>query len=177
MDLRVEKTENGIKNAFLELRSKKALEKITVKELCEKAHINKSTFYAHYQDIYALSDRMETEVVKNITDNILALNPAADSFSTFTKEFTYAFVSQSSLINILFSGKQRNHLASRIEESIKEMFFRKYPERREDLRWNVILSYSIQGAYWAFQGNRRYDVNKVIAVISSIAEGVGKLLE
>lgn len=44
MDLRIEKTERGIKNAFIELRSKKALEKITVKELCESAMINKSTF-------------------------------------------------------------------------------------------------------------------------------------
>ena len=31
MDLRIEKTERGIKNAFIELRSRKPLEKITVK--------------------------------------------------------------------------------------------------------------------------------------------------
>ena len=53
MDLRVEKTEKAIKNAFIELRSQKPLEKITVKELCAEARINKSTFYSHYQDIYA----------------------------------------------------------------------------------------------------------------------------
>ena len=32
MDLRIEKTERGIKNAFIELRSRKPLEKITVKD-------------------------------------------------------------------------------------------------------------------------------------------------
>ena len=64
MDLRIEKTERGIKNAFIELRSRKPLEKITVKELCESARINKSTFYAHYKDIYDLSDAMEEEVVQ-----------------------------------------------------------------------------------------------------------------
>ena len=63
MDIRMEKTENAIKNAFMELRSKKPLEKITVKELCALACINKSTFYAHYEDIYALSDTLETETV------------------------------------------------------------------------------------------------------------------
>ena len=36
MDIRVVKTKNSIINAFLELRSQKAIEKITVKELCEK---------------------------------------------------------------------------------------------------------------------------------------------
>lgn len=41
MDKRITKTKRSIINAFLELRSKKAIEKITVKELCEKAEINK----------------------------------------------------------------------------------------------------------------------------------------
>ena len=40
MDLRTEKTRRSIINAFLELRAKKPLEKITVKELSEKAEIN-----------------------------------------------------------------------------------------------------------------------------------------
>ena len=70
MDLRIEKTERGIKNAFIELRSRKPLEKITVKELCESARINKSTFYAHYKDIYDLSDAMEEEVVQSIANSI-----------------------------------------------------------------------------------------------------------
>ena len=59
MDIRTEKTENAIKSAFLELRAKRPLEKITVKELCALARINKSTFYTHYQDIYALSEKLE----------------------------------------------------------------------------------------------------------------------
>ena len=37
MDLRVEKTKGSIVNAFLSLRAKKPLEKITVKELCQLA--------------------------------------------------------------------------------------------------------------------------------------------
>ena len=44
MDIRIEKTERAIRNAFLELRAAKPLEKITVKELCSLACINKSTF-------------------------------------------------------------------------------------------------------------------------------------
>ena len=41
MDIRIEKTERAIRNAFLELRAAKPLEKITVKELCSLACINK----------------------------------------------------------------------------------------------------------------------------------------
>ena len=60
MDIRIEKTKTALHNTFLELRSRKPLEKITIKELCEKAQINKSTFYSHYKDIYDLSDQLET---------------------------------------------------------------------------------------------------------------------
>ena len=36
MDIRIEKTRQSIINAFIELRSHKELERITIKELCEK---------------------------------------------------------------------------------------------------------------------------------------------
>ena len=38
-------------NAFLELLEKKELAYITVKEICEKAGVNRSTFYLHYETI------------------------------------------------------------------------------------------------------------------------------
>ena len=68
MDLRTKKTRQSIFNAFLELRARCPLEKITVKELCAKAVIHKSTFYAHYQDLYDLADTLETEVEMCIRD-------------------------------------------------------------------------------------------------------------
>ena len=48
MDLRIQKTRAAIKSAFLELRRKKPIEKITVTELAKLAEINKATFYLHY---------------------------------------------------------------------------------------------------------------------------------
>ena len=49
IDLRVVKTKENITHSFLELLEKKSIEKITVKELCEKARISRNTFYQHYQ--------------------------------------------------------------------------------------------------------------------------------
>ena len=60
MDKRIEKTKKSIKNAFMELRAKKPLEKISVKELCDLAYINKSTFYSHYEDIHAFCTLLKT---------------------------------------------------------------------------------------------------------------------
>ncbi len=59
MDLRIVKTKNQIKQAFLALRNKYSLEKIKVKDICELAMINKTTFYKHYVDSFALADELE----------------------------------------------------------------------------------------------------------------------
>ena len=70
MDIRVRKTEAAIKGAFMELRAQRPVEKISVKELCRLAQINKSTFYAHYADIYALSDAIQAEAIAFVLGTI-----------------------------------------------------------------------------------------------------------
>ena len=70
MDIRITKTRKSIADAFLELRARKPIEKITVKELCEKAQINKSTFYTHYRDIYDLSETLEEQFAQQIVGSL-----------------------------------------------------------------------------------------------------------
>lgn len=60
-DLRVQKSIKAIRKAFTELIVKKDYEKITVKELCEVAMINKKTFYQYYKDVDALLDEIQSE--------------------------------------------------------------------------------------------------------------------
>ena len=60
MDIRIARTDRAIEQAFMELREKNPLEKIKIKDLCAMACINKSTFYAHYEDIYALANEIAT---------------------------------------------------------------------------------------------------------------------
>lgn len=172
MDIRTVKTEQAIKNAFTLLRSKKELEKITVKELCTEARINKSTFYSHYADLYALSDTLEGEVVDSITKGVLHPEYFEENPAEFTRELFYAYFAQNSLITILFSGKQRNHLAERIERSIKELIFEKYPEYRDNVTKNVILSYCIQGGYHAYAGNPQCDVNQLVDIIGALTGSI-----
>ena len=50
-DRRTRRTKKLLTDAFLELLSSKKLNEITIKELCDKADINRGTFYLHYQDM------------------------------------------------------------------------------------------------------------------------------
>ena len=151
MDLRIEKTEKAVRNAFMELRAGKPLEKISVKELCQRARINKSTFYAHYSDIYALSETLERETVLSIVNSIPDLKAhSARNPDAFTRALCLAFLSNISLIRVLFAGKEQNHLGSQLERELKKVIYRRYPRYEGDPEKEVLLSYCIQGAYHAY---------------------------
>lgn len=63
---RVRMTKRLMKDALLELLEVKPLEKITVTDVCAAADVNRSSFYAHYQDIHALLRELEDEVLEHI---------------------------------------------------------------------------------------------------------------
>ena len=171
MDLRIEKTKKSIRNAFIELRTNKPLEKITVKELCALACINKSTFYSHYEDIYALSEAMEQETVASIISGIDHLKDYTfENSDVFSRELCLAFMSQISLIRILFSGKEQNHFGNRLDCELKKVIFRKYPQYRHDTEKNILFSYCIQGAYHAYLNNPEADTQTLVQTIGRITQ-------
>ena len=54
--------------AFLALLDKKNFAYITVKEICEAAGVNRSTFYLHYADIYDMLCKIEEELIQEIEE-------------------------------------------------------------------------------------------------------------
>lgn len=169
MDRRIEKTKESICAAFVELRARKALERISVKELCVLARINKSTFYAHYKDIYDLSEQIESEIISGIIAGISIENVFANT-GEFTKSLFLAYSERNSLITSIFSGSRREQLPKRVHAAIKELFFSLHPEYADDVEKNVILTFSVYGGYYAFSENRERGENAVIDAIGGLSE-------
>ncbi|MDL2236913.1 TetR/AcrR family transcriptional regulator [Christensenellaceae bacterium OttesenSCG-928-K19] len=67
LDRRVKYTIMMLKDALVELMQKEHISKISVKALCERADVNRSTFYAHFEDQYDLLHSIEQEAMDNIT--------------------------------------------------------------------------------------------------------------
>jgi AcrR family transcriptional regulator len=56
-DLRVRRTHKLLWEALMTELSQRSFEEITVKEICERAMVHRSTFYKHYEDKYALLEQ------------------------------------------------------------------------------------------------------------------------
>lgn len=70
IDLRIIKTKNLLYQTLLELMKEKMFEEIKVSDICNKALINRSTFYAHYSDKYELLTDCINNLKKSLTEEL-----------------------------------------------------------------------------------------------------------
>lgn len=70
IDRRIKYTKMLLKNSLVELMNEYTISKISVKMLCERADINRSTFYTHYTDQFDLLSKLEQEVIAEIKKQI-----------------------------------------------------------------------------------------------------------
>ena len=75
-DARVRYTCKVFQDAFLDILKEKPISRITVKEVCDKAEINRGTFYKHYQDCYDLLDKIEEEGLREFEKMLASIEAA-----------------------------------------------------------------------------------------------------
>lgn len=124
MDLRIKKTKRAIRSAFFELIREKPLEKITVREIAERAEINKTTFYAHYETVYDLVDQLEQEAVAEVISQLSTVQGLLSAPRDFVREM-YALLSKNQLCTEFFSAPAMAqftaHLRNAILENVKQV--------------------------------------------------------
>ena len=87
------RTKKMIREAFAELiGEKKRISNISVSELAERADIAKSTFYNHYDDVYAVADEMIRELTEGLNSIIDAMEAdKTNDYTTYVKSI-FAFL-------------------------------------------------------------------------------------
>lgn len=175
MDLRIVKTKRSIRNAFLNLLNQKPLEQITVTELAQQAEINKGTFYLHYHDIYDLAHQLQTEVLQDILNSLPQADELLMDLSKFTVTLFHAFYNHQREIDLLFSGNQSSVLPVRIQEELKGYFYERFPQTKKDPKFNIFLSYSVCGGYYAYLENHKtFGLEQVVQTIGEISRSFDK---
>ena len=79
VDVRVIKTKKAIESAFIEILSEKSFTKITIEEICNKANVNRMSFYNHYEDKYDLLN----VIINNVKEALIGkfLHEVGDDIS------------------------------------------------------------------------------------------------
>ncbi|WP_040192488.1 TetR/AcrR family transcriptional regulator [Clostridium culturomicium] len=96
-DRRVRKTKAILRKNLITLMKDKSINSITVKELCEKADINRGTFYLHYKDVFHMLEEIEKELFEEFQDKLLSheISPNKADTKPILQDI-YTFIAQNS---------------------------------------------------------------------------------
>src|SRR6516165_6206151 len=130
-DLRVRRTHKLLWEALMAELSERSIEEITVSDICERAMVDRTTFYKHYEDKYALLE----QGIRQMYDDLLAeeehLPPSAYSVEHpppyFTRLFEHAAHHQQ-FYTLMVCGEGIGHFQKLLREYIAEVVSTKVGE-------------------------------------------------
>lgn len=167
-----------IRKAFIELLSEKDFKKITVTDIVNRADINRSTFYVHYSDIFALVDEIENEIVNrsitlisSIDNHSIFENPVP-----FLKALTEPIEANQELYNLLL----HTDFAQKKLDRTKEVFVNltlNSPEVPNELRHSkmfiVRINFFIGGIINTYQ---QWMQGKIDCTLDEITQEIAALI-
>lgn len=170
MDLRVKKTLINIKKAFFDIKKRKPLDKISVKELSEKAMINKATFYLHYKDIYDLSEKVEKDLIDEMMTEIkkCKLQKNRESYHKMIETVNKTVLSYYDQIIVVFTDNKNSRFVEHFQNSIMEYICTEIPEFRNNDEIKLMISYMLYGTYHILSKSD-YNKERLIKLSSEFA--------
>ncbi|MEY9974731.1 AcrR family transcriptional regulator [Lysinibacillus sp. RC46] len=161
-DRRIIRTKNEIKQAFFSLLSEKNFEAITVRDITERANINRGTFYLHYVDKYNLLEQYENEIFEKFnvildeTTNLeLDVNQFLDERLPVMIRILHVFYEEADFLKLILSpnGDPFFH------EKMRQFFVRYF---------NTFLVNRIDKSKWRFPIELilAYNSNAILGVIT-----------
>ncbi|QHI72853.1 TetR-like C-terminal domain-containing protein [Aminipila terrae] len=176
---RVRETKQKIKEAFLDLYKQKRIEKISIKEITDRAQINRGTFYVYYVDIYDLKEKVEEEAIEEIKEHALPVIKALimrqkiDS-EVLPKEFFYK---EQAILELFFGESAEisaiKKLKKIMQETVVEMFeLQKGIDDSGKIKLKYALEYVASAqlgimAHW-FQNNKELPIEELGEIIEKI---------
>ena len=99
---RVLESKRKIRSSFIKLADQDGIDSVTIKDICDDADINRSTFYMHYEDLPALINEIENDFANRIIEGIRDYQYDTNSASYY-KNFLATIKENADLLFFIFS--------------------------------------------------------------------------
>lgn len=127
-DRRAKYSEMLIRETYLEMLSEMPAEKITVTELCNRADLNRGTFYLHYRDCRELLETLGMELAEKQKARIEGMYASESALQQGMTELISTLFADDLNNRILFSNDKANCF-DLILDYAKEKTLRSWTER------------------------------------------------
>lgn len=178
IDRRKKYTRMVLKESLLEILQKKQLTLVTVKEICERADINRSTFYAHFNDQFDLLFQIEEELINDMISFLEAYSTdkKIEVLETTEKLIEY-FASQKETCLTLLSQNSHSSFEQKVRE-VAEQFIMVNQKDNLDIQsstFKYISAYIISGSIEVMKVWLENDMDtspkEIASLITDLTEG------
>ncbi|MBR3311972.1 MAG: TetR/AcrR family transcriptional regulator [Solobacterium sp.] len=144
---RVRMTKKLIRTALIELMQEKSFSAITIKELCIRADINRTTFYKHYTDQKDVLSEIEAELVDRTMDYMKDVSRDAATID-FIEAFLKYVRTNSDLFKVLFcSGGEHEKMMLSYMQNVLKQLRPNLPEYGSQKQEKYVLSFLMYGSF------------------------------
>ena len=151
-DRRVKRTRQAIRDALIALIRDKGFEAVTVQEIVERADVNRSTFYFHFQDKYDLLEQSNREMLDAFAASLQEPRDTPPpcrlaNMDSATKHFEH-IAANAAYYKVMLREMGIPDFANRLKLAIAEAFYQKLDLMLTD-EHGVTIPRDIQCAYVA----------------------------
>lgn len=175
-------TKQNLIDAFWCLYCEKRIEKITVKEITQKAGYNRGTFYEYFTDIYDVLKQIEESLIPTL-DELPPITIANENMGMPIDMFMKLYEENSKYYSVLLGDNGDPAFVSKLKNSTKPILKQAFSENHglDPIELDFILEYVLSAmigimSYW-FSQDKVLTAEDLIALMHDLMEnGVMKRL-
>lgn len=181
-DLRVARTREAIRSAFTDMICEMDYEQITIKELAERARVNRKTFYLHYDSLDDLLGEMQNEMSDRFMQMIKDLKPPYD-MDKITRAFFLSMEESGKFGERLACSGNYQYINHRMVSAIMRDTWKDENEKAQDpYLQNIVMAYVSQSTLAIYRqwvaDKKRIPLDDIIRItITLVCNGLDALLE
>lgn len=180
LDRRKKYSRMVLKNSLLQLLKEKQFSSITVKEICELADINRSTFYAHYSDQYELLEKIEEEIIDDMNLYLSSYDfNEKDEVLQMTEKIVEYLSTKKDEVHILLNASGDSSFQLKVMEVAKAFITKQWMEfeHMDKELSNYLSTFIISGSVqvmklWLNDGMKKTPKEMAVLITSLINHGV-----
>lgn len=173
-DLRIIKTNNTLYDALINLLKEKTFEEIKVSDICQKALVNRSTFYAHFNDKYELFISLINNLKESLQIELKSIeeNNLKDYYLKMIEVFLNHIEGKEEIYKSILINNRSSIIMDMLYDTITEDINQKITKNDKDVPNEIFTAYYLGaivniGIEW-FKNNKKYSKDQMIGYLDRL---------
>lgn len=167
-----------LKQAYISLMHQKQAARITVKEICESAEINRSTFYLHYAEPNDILIELEDEAIRKVSESLFAIGSSGEKprdAEEYLLKFLRYVKENDDLFRTFLVENSDPHFKRKLRDVATKMITSSFsvniPEERKELSYSFLVSGSIDALSDWIKSSYAFSERVVGKTLYALCEG------